>query len=154
MDAATLNKRLSAAYNVGTTPRYMDFEKTGANMMMGEQANIYPTPYATLPVGAVGGEVSGTLIDRSITPIQSISLLFITRHRLFDSISHSLLKRLIKTIGFNQNRPNLPDNRLNVSYFLIGFYFIFFFCSWSSNANSFNTRMSLTFIYFLDLKFD
>ena len=63
LDATTLNKRLSAAYNgtVGTSPRYMDFEK---KVMIGEQANIYPTPYATLPMGAVAGEVSGPLIDR------------------------------------------------------------------------------------------
>ncbi|KAJ6222590.1 hypothetical protein RDWZM_001135, partial [Blomia tropicalis] len=73
LDAATLNKRLSAAYNVGTTPRYMDFEKTGANMMMGEQANIYPTPYATLPVGAVGGSVKLVSLPIETESIEGLS---------------------------------------------------------------------------------
>lgn len=65
LDATTLNKRLSAAYNtVGTTPRYMDFDKTsnnGKTLIMNDQGNVYPTPYSTLPMGAAippGMEVS------------------------------------------------------------------------------------------------
>lgn len=59
LDAATLNKRLSAAYNVGTTPRYADFDKTANKTLMlnDGQGNVYPTPYATLPMGSVA-EVS------------------------------------------------------------------------------------------------
>jgi hypothetical protein len=50
MDSTTLNKQF-AGYT-GTAPRYMDFEKTGGKpLLMTEQANIYPTPYATLPMG-------------------------------------------------------------------------------------------------------
>ena len=49
MDAATLQKRLS---QYSTAPRYMDFDKTGGKpVMMTEAGNIYPTPYATLPMG-------------------------------------------------------------------------------------------------------
>ena len=38
----------------GTSPRYMDFEKTGAKvMMMTESDNqAFPIPYSTLPMGA------------------------------------------------------------------------------------------------------
>ncbi|KAH9528840.1 hypothetical protein DERF_002756 [Dermatophagoides farinae] len=54
LDAATLNKRLSAAYNVGTTPRYADFEKTANKTLLmsidGQPPTSatagYPTPYA------------------------------------------------------------------------------------------------------------
>jgi hypothetical protein len=50
MDSTTLNKQF-AGY-AGTTPRYLDFDKTsGKPLMMTEQANIYPTPYATMPMG-------------------------------------------------------------------------------------------------------
>lgn len=62
LDAATLNKRLSAAYNVGTTPRYADFEKTANKTLLmsidgqpptsAAAGGVYPTPYATLPMGA------------------------------------------------------------------------------------------------------
>ncbi|OTF74481.1 hypothetical protein BLA29_010555, partial [Euroglyphus maynei] len=65
LDATTLNKRLSAAYNVGTTPRYTDFEKTANKTLLisidGQtptNAAAYPTPYATLPMGAANPEVS------------------------------------------------------------------------------------------------
>jgi hypothetical protein len=50
MDSTTLNKQF-AGYT-GTAPRYLDFDKTtGKPLMMTEQANIYPTPYATMPMG-------------------------------------------------------------------------------------------------------
>ncbi len=54
MDSTTLNKQF-AGYT-GTAPRYMDFDKTsGKPLMMTEQANIYPTPYATMPMGTNDG---------------------------------------------------------------------------------------------------
>lgn len=57
MDSATLHKRLST-YS-GTTPRYMDFEKTGGKpLMMGDGTNGFPTPYATLPMGTSTDAVS------------------------------------------------------------------------------------------------
>ena len=41
----------------GTSPRYMDFEKTGAKtMMMMEGENNFPIPYSTLPMGAHNGD--------------------------------------------------------------------------------------------------
>lgn len=86
LDAATLNKRLSAAYQVGTTPRYADFDQKTANktLMMndgvvgpgGQSATptSYPTPYATLPMGAMG-EVSlfATIFSPYSFTIQTVS---------------------------------------------------------------------------------
>ena len=53
LDSATLSKQF-AGYS-GTTPRYMDFEKIqGKPLILTEQGNIYPTPYATMPMGGDG----------------------------------------------------------------------------------------------------
>ena len=72
MDSATLSKHFAGL--TATTPRYMDFEKaSGKPLMMTEQGNIYPTPYATMPMGGNDGlQVSRHLnIDKTnirITP--------------------------------------------------------------------------------------
>jgi len=61
MDSTTLNKQF-AGYT-GTTPRYMDFDKTsGKPLMMTEQANMYPTPYATMPMGGIEGTQVSTIL--------------------------------------------------------------------------------------------
>ncbi|XP_054156620.1 cell adhesion molecule DSCAML1-like isoform X1 [Oppia nitens] len=54
MDSATLHKQLAG--QMGTTPRYMDFDKpSGKPLMMTEAGNAYPTPYATIPMGGLDG---------------------------------------------------------------------------------------------------
>lgn len=57
LEANTLNKRLSEAYNVGTTPRYSEYEKNKLAMANAAEAGMFPTPYSTLPVEAVPLEV-------------------------------------------------------------------------------------------------
>ncbi|CAG2116508.1 unnamed protein product, partial [Medioppia subpectinata] len=55
MDSATLHKQFAG--HMGTTPRYMDFDKTsGKPLMMTEAGNAYPTPYATMPMGGDGSQ--------------------------------------------------------------------------------------------------
>lgn len=54
MNTATLSKQYAA--HTGTAPRYMDFDKTsGKPLMMTEQGNLYPTPYATMPMSTSDG---------------------------------------------------------------------------------------------------